>query len=240
MSTETKDRRPRVEAVERALILLKSFEVPDERLTLATLAHRSGFYKSTILRLTASLEYMGFLRRDSIGYYTLGPELRRLGALTPATTNLETVIRPALKALMVATQETASFYVRDGDRRMCLFRENSPRAMRHHLEEGIMLPLNCGASGRILFAYSDNARNATSAAIRKAGWYASLGERDPEIAAVAVPLHNAGGELLGAMAVSGLISRFTPSVIVRIRGMLRKEAEALSTKLPRRPENAEM
>ena len=71
----------RVEAVERALTILEAFREGEEALSLAALAEKTGFYKSTILRLAASLERFGYLARTPTGLYRLGPSLWRLGSL---------------------------------------------------------------------------------------------------------------------------------------------------------------
>jgi DNA-binding IclR family transcriptional regulator len=225
--------RARVEAVERSLVLLQCFQKPGEALPLSVLAQRSGFYKSTILRLTASLVYMAFLQRDAAGLFKLGPELRRLGLLSTAKVSLEPLVRPVLQELSAATQETASFYVRDKDERICLYRVNSPRSARHHLEEGARHPLGSGAAGKILRAYDPGAAEDTAAAaIRRQGWVISDGERDPDLAAVAVPLLNRQGELLGALTVSGLRSRFTRDQFEAARALLLKIAASLVLRLP--------
>jgi DNA-binding IclR family transcriptional regulator len=140
--------RDRVEAVERAITLLQCFSEPGETLTLSGLAQRSGLYKSTILRLAGSLLHTGFLDRGVDGRYQLGPELRRLGDLSRSQFTLEDVVRPVLRDLTSVTQETASFYVPDGSERVCLYRENSPRSARHHLEEGTRHPLTSGGGRR--------------------------------------------------------------------------------------------
>jgi DNA-binding IclR family transcriptional regulator len=222
--------RPRVEAVERSLRLLQCFHKAGEQLSLAVLAQRSGFYKSTILRLTASLVHMGFLLRDPGGSFRLGPELRRLGALSQAQIDLGGLIRPVLQGLTEKTQETASFYVRDGEERICLYRVNSPRSARHHLDEGARHPLNSGAAGKILLLYGDAAPEGAGEPLP--GWVVSSGERDPDLAAVAVPLHNRQGELLGALTVSGLIYRFTPERLEFARRVLIDAAKSLLPRLP--------
>ena len=224
--------RPRVEAVERSLMLLQCFQKPGEQLSLAVLAQRSGLYKSTILRLSASLAFMGFLQRDPGGSFRLGPELRRLGALSDAPFDLGGVIRPVLRSLTAMTEETASFYVRDGEERICRYRVNSPRSARHHLDEGARHPLNSGAAGKILRLYDDGV--ADTAARRRPGWVVSNGERDPDLAAVAVPLLNRQGELLGALTVSGLIYRFTPERLELARRALLDAAGGLLSRLPPR------
>jgi DNA-binding IclR family transcriptional regulator len=222
----------RVEAVERALSLFQCFQTPGEALSLAVLAQRSALYKSTILRLTGSLIRKGFLHRDGNGLFVLGPELRRLGGLSCAPVDLAELIRPVLAVLVARSQETASLYVRDGDTRICLVRHNSPRSARHHLEEGARHPLDRGAAGSVLRAFASTSGKA-AAAVRRQGWAVSLGGRDPDLAAVAVPLCNSAGELLGALTVSGLISRFSETKIHEYRGALLEQAAALTPRLPK-------
>jgi DNA-binding IclR family transcriptional regulator len=225
------DQRQRVEAVERSLLLLKCFQARGETLSLAMLAQRSGFYKSTILRLAASLEVMGFLVREPDGQFRLGPELRRLGALSKPPADLEAMVRPVLQGLSAVTQETASFYVRDRGERLCLYRVNSPRSTRHHLEEGVRHRLETGAAGKILRAYQAGATGSQATAIRRRGWEVSYGERDPDLAAIAVPLLDSRDHLLGALTVSGLKSRFTPELLALARGALLDAAADLRPRL---------
>lgn len=197
----------RVEAVERALSILDAFRPEEPQMTLAQLAAATGLYKSTILRISGSLERFGYLTRHADGSYQLGAALGRLGATYRAGFNLADVIRPELRVLVEATGETASFYVRDGNRRVCVYRHNSPQTARHHLDEGAELPMNGGASARILRAFTDPA-DPLGASVRQAGFYVSLGERDPHVAAVSVPVFDGARRFRGALAVSGLLSRF--------------------------------
>ena len=224
--------RKRVEAVERALSLLKCFQVKEEALTLAVLARRSGFYKSTILRLAASLEHMGFLNRNSDNCFVLGPELARLGALSPTLFDLEFRVRPVLRKLVSISEETASFWVREGRERVCLYRENSPHSGRHHLEEGGRTSLDRGALGKLFRAYGSRSRDNEDAQIRRQGWAISEGEHDPTLAAVAVPLFNTEDKMIGALSVSGIRPRFTRDRVELARKILLKEALALTIHLP--------
>ena len=197
----------KVEAVERALTILGAFRPERPRLTLAELASATRLYKSTILRIAGSLERFGYLARGADGSYRLGPALARLGAIYWANFGLADIIRPELRKLVEATSETASFYVRDGERRVCLYRHNSPHTARHHLDEGAQLPMTAGASAHVLKAFTES-DTARYAALRKRGYYVSLGERDPHVAAIAVPVFDGSGAFRGALAISGLISRF--------------------------------
>ena len=230
-TTEETLAEQRVEAVERALSLLDSFREGDDALKLAQLADRTGLYKSTILRLAASLERFGYLVRGADGRFRLGPSLWRLGSLYRLGFGLGEHIRPELRRLADATGETASYYVREGDSRVCLYRVNSPRAARHHLNEGDRLPMAGGAGAHVLRAWSGDAKPSDST-IRKQGFAISLGERDADVAAVAVPLLDRRGALQGALTVSGLIARFDTRRRDVALGALRDSAERLLRELP--------
>ncbi|HXP96670.1 MAG TPA: helix-turn-helix domain-containing protein [Telmatospirillum sp.] len=89
-----------VDAVDRALSILKAFDEGCTEMRLADLSKKTGFYKSTILRLAISLENAGFLWRDDGGIFRLGPELWRLGSLYRRGFDLGRYIRPVLKRLV--------------------------------------------------------------------------------------------------------------------------------------------
>jgi len=223
--------RQGVEAVDRALALLAAFGATDASLGLAELARRTGMYKSTLLRLAASLMRAGMLERGADGVFRLGPELARLGGLYRRRADPPALIRPALAALVAATGETASFYVREGRVRVCLYRHNSDKPVRHHLDEGIRLPLEHGAAGRVLLAFG-GARGAAYDRIRREHGCVSLGERDPEVGAAAVPVVDSGGSLRGALSVSALLARFDAKAQRRALAALAREAKALGERLP--------
>jgi DNA-binding IclR family transcriptional regulator len=218
----------RVEAVERALTILGAFRPERPRLALAELAAATGLYKSTILRIAGSLERFDYLTRAADGNYRLGPALARLSAVYRASFELADIMRPELRRLVEATGETASFYVRDGNKRVCLYRHNSPHAARHHLDEGAQLPINAGASAHVLRAFGEKAQ-ARYADVRKRGYYVSLGERDPHVAAIAVPLFDAAGSLRGALALSGLITRFDDKARKKALPVLQGSVRRLAT-----------
>jgi DNA-binding IclR family transcriptional regulator len=114
---------------------------------------------------------------------------------------------------------------------VCLFRHNSPQSARHHLDEGAELPLNAGASAHVLLAFSD-AKGPKAKAVQQRGYDVSLGERDPQVAAVAVPVFDLAGEFRGALAISGLIGRFTAKARQAALAELSASADRLRTMLP--------
>ena len=217
-----------VEAVDRALAILATFEVGHERQTLAELAARTGFYKSTILRLARSLETAGFLFREEGGSFVIGAEPLRLAAVYRRIATLESTVRPVLRALREDTGESVSFFRRQGEWRQCLYREETRRAIRDYLMEGDMLPLDIGAGGRVLRIFGDASLTADERARRYRELpFVSFGERDPETAAVAAPVFNHEG-LAGAISISGPRTRITTERAAEIGPLVVERAEALS------------
>jgi DNA-binding IclR family transcriptional regulator len=217
-----------VDAVDRALSILATFEVGRERQSLAELAERTGFYKSTILRLARSLEMAGFLHREESGTFVLGSEPLRLAAVYRRATALESRVRPILRKIRDETGESASFFRREGNLRQCLYREETRRSIRDHVAEGDMLPLNLGAIGHVLTVFGEPTLSPQHRDQRYAELpFASFGESDPEIADVAAPIYSFDG-LVGAVSISGPRTRLTPDRVAEFAPLLMVKAEALS------------
>ena len=64
--------------------------------------------------------------------------------------------------------------------------------------------------------------------VRGRGWYLSLGERDPEAAAIAAPIFGRGRHFLGALGVIGPRSRFEAESHDRLAALVTEEAALLS------------
>jgi len=222
--------------VDRALTVLTVFREGEATLTLADMAERTGMYKSTILRLCESLARHGYLHRVDGAGYRLGPTPMRLASLYQRSFRVGELVVPMLQRLVRQTGESASFYVRERDVRVCLHRVDSPRPIRDHVREGDHLPLDRGAAGRVLLAFSGEP-GEVYARIRRRYVAATFGERDGETAAVAVPVFRIGQELVGALSVSGPIYRFRGRTAERIATLVLAAAAELTADLggDRRP-----
>lgn len=197
----------RTESVERAMSILLAFTTEHSKMTLTELANETGLHKSTVLRLTNSMSIYGFIHRDASGRFSVGPSVWQLGLLFRKDFLSRDVVTPALQAMVDFTGESASFYVRAGDQRVCLYRKNSPNVVRVHAEEGVRLNLTTGASGLVLRHFSGE-ETGRSDEFNKNGTVHSVAETIPDISSIATPVFSRSGELLGALAVSGVLSRF--------------------------------
>lgn len=199
-----------VAVLDRAFALLAAFTAGDERLTLTELSRRTGLYKSTVLRLLAALEHGGFVRKLSDGQYAIGPQPLRLAAIFQKSFRVGDVIEPLLAELSQELGETASFYVRQANKRLVLSRVEPSRTVRVAIRVGEEFDIDQGASGQILLAFTEP-HDPRWSGIRNRLWATSYGARDPETAAASVPVFGATGEFVGALTISGPIARLAHS-----------------------------
>ncbi|MGC1172328.1 IclR family transcriptional regulator [Polaromonas sp.] len=203
-------------AVDRALTLLSAFRSGDSVLGLVELAQRTQLYKSTALRLLASLEHARLVQKLGDGRYALGAEVARLHGVYAASFSLDQVVLPVLRELVAATGESAAYHVRQGEARLCLYRVDSPHPIRDHIRAGDVLPADRGTGARILIAFGACGIRAGSqkdrqlyAKIREQGYYTAVGDRLAEVAGISAPVFKADGTLAGALTLTMPANRYT-------------------------------
>ena len=230
--TEKPRKRPALEGVaaaDRALTVLSAFRKGDRSLSLAELAARTGLVKSTIMRLAISLEEHGFLAREDDGSYRLDAEVLRLGTVYSQSFRLESHVMPVLEELVARTGETAAFYVRRGEQRLCLFRVDSPHLLRLHVRVGDALPLDNSAIAQVLRAFSPRPLPAYAAALGLP--IVTMGATDPHTGAMAAPVFGPGDALAGALALSAPVIRWTPEAVAAACPVLAEAAAALTRRI---------
>ncbi len=178
-------------------------------------------YKSTLLRLLASLERSTLVVRRPDQKYALGPFAFRLGRAFEATHNLERFILPLMHSLVEAGTESPSFHVwHNEDLRLCLLRLESHHSTLDRLRAGDLLPIDRGAPGKVLRAF----RSAPNGTGDVPLIHTSFGERDPACASMSLPVFGAGGTLVGALSLSGPRERFSAEALEKMGGPLRDAA----------------
>lgn len=204
--------RENVTAVTRALALLDAFAVNEQTVSLTELSQRLAMDKSTLLRTARTLARSGYLAQTADGRWRLGPAAGWLGVRYQTSFDVDNVIDSILRHLSDVSGETAAFFVREGQARTCVARVDRTSLSRIHVRVGERLPLDKGASGRVLVAFSAGVDDTASsgaevAQARRAGFYISVGERDARMASIAVPVFSGRHVLFGALCISGLVER---------------------------------
>lgn len=222
-----------VAAVERALSVMDAFLDTDGTLSLAQLAERTGFYKSTILRLLISLEEFGYVRRIGDRGYQVGPKLAELAGIYLDSFQIGDLVNPILRQVVDEVDESASYFVREDDQRLCLYRVDTRQEIRDHIRVGDARPLDRGASGKALLFYEGKtARDAT----KESYVFTSFGERNPDMAAIAAPVFGLKNALIGCIHISGPRTRFGPERVAEIEPTIRRAAIELSIQAGASPE----
>ncbi len=214
-------------AVDRALSVLCAFGEGDRALSVTQLAERTRLYKSTVLRLLASLAHAGLLRKTPEGLWALGSQISRLAAVYTASFSLEDVVLPVMRALVAKTDESVALHVREGEQRLCLFRVDSPQLLRDHVKVGDLLPLDRGAGGRVLMAFSGT-KGQLYEKIRQDGYFHATGDRIPGLVGVSAPVWKSPGELVGALSLTVPEARFHPRFVTELRDAAQAASQALS------------
>lgn len=212
-----------VSAAERALAVLTAFRRGDSALSLAELAERTGLVKSTILRLALSLQQYRLLARLPDGSYRLDAETLRLGTAYQQAFRLSDHVMPVLEQLASKTGETTSFYVRNGEERLCLFRVESTNRIRMTVQPGDTRPMDKSAIAQTLRRYQSGPPGPDD----ELPLFTS-GVTDPHAAALAMPVFGIGDSLVGALAISGPVSRLTTARAEQIKGALSDAATRLT------------
>jgi DNA-binding IclR family transcriptional regulator len=212
-------------AVARALRILLSFSADRHTQSARAVAETTGIPLPSVYRYVAVLRDMGLLIRDEQSDYHLSAQFIGLGRAAEAGETLIEIADPVMRRLAAATGETVLLVRLVGDAAICVHRIESSHRLRISFEPGQGLPLDRGASARLLLAsltpderrarladlWRQDRRRATAledqvvlAAERQ--WATSEEEIDPGIWAAAAAVCDARG-------ITAVIS--VPSPLVR-------------------------
>jgi DNA-binding IclR family transcriptional regulator len=187
--------------------------------SLSDLVERSGLSRPTAYRLAVALEVHRLVARDGEGRFVLGPMIDEL-ARSGDPDLLVRAARPVLDRLCQTTHESAQLYRRVADVRRCMAASERASGLRDTVPVGADLPMTAGSAAQVLLAWEPATEIAavtgvarfsagTLATVRRRGWAASVGEREPGVASVSAPVWGPDGRVLAAVSVSGPIDRLT-------------------------------
>jgi DNA-binding IclR family transcriptional regulator len=217
-----------VAAVDKALTILRLFSSKNLELSLNEISQATGLYKSTALRMLASLSNARLVLKRADGVYILGPAIASLNAAYQHQQSLEAIVIPILESLMKATHESAAFHVRQGDKRLCLLRVDSKQALRDHIKVGDLLPIDKGAGGKVLRAF-EGATGKVFAQIREEMVLSISGDRVKEISGISSPVFSAEG-FIGVITLTMPTYRFDPKQSSLVKACAKKLSELLGGK----------
>ena len=208
-------------AIQKCLQILSIFTLDKAQFSIKEICEQLNFNLSTTYRILTTLEEYGYVSRLMNKEYVVGTQALYLSAIYTQSNHLEQ-IRPIVDRIRDMSGETASFFVEEEDKRICLYRAHSRDEIRHNIEQGSRLELNQGASGRIILAYGKrkNDKQGFYKDIRDKGYYLSINEHNAALFALAVPVVSNSDKFVGAIVVSGPISRFDDKQKITLLNLL--------------------
>jgi DNA-binding IclR family transcriptional regulator len=211
--------------------------------------------KTTVLRILQALEsYQLAARRDDRGY-VLGNRLIWWESCSRRNIELLSFLQPHLEKIRDLTSETVTFNLLVQDRIVHVAEAESQHIISARFNLGYDSPLNAGASGRVVLAHLDpkarsrflnqsSLRRLTARTItnqrrlernleecRTNGYAISCGERFANTNAVAIPVFDRYGKVVGGISVVGPSERMTSSRCKRIAAILVTQARLLTAQI---------
>jgi DNA-binding IclR family transcriptional regulator len=143
---------PGAEGARRVLAVLLAFSARRHTLTARDLAESTGIPLPSMYRYIALLRETGLLVGDDRGSYRLTARLIGLARAAEAAESIIDVADPFMRRLSSETGETVILVRLIGRTAVCVHRVESSHHLRTTFEPGQSMPLERGASGRLLLA----------------------------------------------------------------------------------------
>lgn len=245
--------RPVVGSVARALALLDALCDSDRGLGVNELARRIGVNASTASRLLATLQSGGLVDRTPAGSYRLGLKLVTLSDHVLAQLDVRELGRPWLEWLVAQAGETATLSVPGAGEAITVDFVPSPASVISLARVGRPSVPHATAVGKVMLAFTDPDARSLEASqleaftdrtitdpralakelerVRDSGISEAIGEREPDLAALATPVLGRGDKLVTILGLQGPVARLPAAKRHLLWGPLRRAAGELSRSL---------
>lgn len=142
-----------VHSVEKAIALLDCFWHAGGSLSLTELVQKTGWAKSTVHGLLASMLDSAVVEQDKTdGRYRLGYHLFELGSSVAASWNVMGIVRPYLEEIAEAVGESAYLARLSGDELILAECVEPHNGFRVSSEPGSRVPLHCSSEGKCILS----------------------------------------------------------------------------------------
>lgn len=221
-----------IESLSRGFGLLLTLSESPLPLSLTELSHQIHLSKSTVQRLTYTLQTLGYLDRDQeTRKFRLGQRAVLLGLSIVKHSDLRKVAFPHLEKTSKEIGETVNLAILDGTEIVYVERIKTQQILNINLEVGSRLPAYCTSMGKAILAFLPDARlekllkelklkpqtsnTITSKEVlkkelervRRRGFATNHEELSHGLRSVAAPVRDAGGQVIAAVNIAVPSSR---------------------------------
>jgi len=234
------------EGARRVLAVLQAFSPRRHTLTARDLTESTGIPLPSMYRYIALLRENGLLVGDEHGAYHLSARLIPLARAAEAAESIIDIADPVMRALVAECGETVILVQLIARVPVCVHRVESEHHLRAAFEPGDQLPIDRGASGRVLLgglppqsrrdclaalaaADPEAAASLERAAEQTAllGWAVSEEEIDPGVWAASAAVTD-GRSTVAALTVPSPLVRSPAALQERLLSQVRKAAHVVS------------
>jgi DNA-binding IclR family transcriptional regulator/enamine deaminase RidA (YjgF/YER057c/UK114 family) len=248
-------RTPKNGSVRKAFRILAAIARSGREMNATEVARAVGDNLPTVHRFLLSLEEVGAVVRGARGRYQLGIALAELGDRVEHNKLFLDCVQPHLNALAARFREISYAAVRSGAWARAVAHSLSDRSLHVGFVTGELIPLHCSAVGKVLLAglatvardqvlagleitprtartLTDPVQLRRQVAQAAADRYAIDDEElEDGLRSVAVPIYDAHGETMAALAVSAPMSRMDGGILDACRAELQLCAAEIERKL---------
>jgi len=244
-----------VPAVDRAIRVLELLSAAPQGLSLAQLAAQTGVPKSTMFRILHTLHRNTLIVEDpERKLFTLGMRLLEWGNAALARIDLKTLAHPHLVKLAHETRESFYLALLDHDEVILIDRADTPEMWKLVTRLGYRSPFHCTATGLVIAADMKpeeverlierhglkrfTPKTITSplklkkrlAEVRQAGFAIVDGEYKLDLFAIAVPIWDHTGKVVGSLmtAIPSVRGSKDKKLVESLIDVLKREAFVIS------------
>lgn len=235
-----------IKSLGKALSLLDCFTESEPQWRLTDLARRLDLPKSTVSNILTTLEAFGYVRQFPDGSYGLGLRVFELGFVARSSLKVQEHVLPILEEVLQATNEIVYLTIpREGQVLYIEALYPTKRLIQYSIV-GRRGPMHCTGCGKAMLAYMplDEVKAVVERhglprftpttittwdelmaeldEIRQRGYAIDRGEHNAGVHCVAAPILGAGGQLVGAISLSGPPLHMTPERIPRYAAIVQR------------------
>ncbi|WP_158914787.1 IclR family transcriptional regulator C-terminal domain-containing protein [Caulobacter sp. S45] len=226
-------------ALARGLSVMRAFTSQSQHLTLSDVSRIVDLPRATVRRCLLTLQTLGYVESKD-RYFSLSPSVLTIAQAYLTSSALPRVSQSFLERLSEQIGESCSISILHGQEVIYVARSARKRMASLHREVGTQLPAHCTSMGRVLLAALSESElerffakatltrftpaTITSPAklttvlkrVSKEGYCIVDEELEGNLRAIAVPVRNAAGAIVGAMNVSTQASQTSRARMVEV------------------------
>jgi len=245
-----------VQSLQRTFDILEVVANSVSPVSLKYITDETGLPKSTVYRLLNNLEKRDYVKCNSNGSYRLGIQLLMMSQRAEQNFDIKHLARKYLVQLNKLTKETVHLGILTKHRVLYVDTVESPHALRLVAKLGTTNSVHCTALGKALLVEHDaaiireflaidgmerrteytlctvDAYLAEIAKIRRVGYALDDCESELDGRCIGAPIYDNSGQVVAAISISGLASRFSKEYIEKeVAGKLLESTGEISRAL---------